>query len=269
MTEPKICRPPIRGGLTSKGEAQVSDPLRLRRSLVQPQLLDELLNLLDALDPPELLHRNAKPARERLDELGALRGKAQPEEPPRPVPVDLGRGREHEARRGEDGVRLVRDEGQQRLGQHGSVEDGQAVALGLPERVVLEVDADPDEHAAAGPVEGQQARLGDDAPVGVVVEDGRGLLELVGVLVEGGAHGVHAALVGASEALEPADPAVHLPAFEGVLLAAREGEEGLLDGLGLGTHDELGDGGLDEARGLLGGGLGDAAFMLVISTRQG
>lgn len=127
--------------------------------------------------------------------------------------------------------------------------------------------AGPDEHAAARPVKGQDARLGDDAPVGVGGARGRGLLELVRVLLEDAAHEGHAALILAAQAGQPAHPAVEAPAGKGGFVVQREGVEGAQGGGGLRAADELGDEGLHEARRLLSGGLSDAVVVLVHQVR--
>ena len=138
--------------------------------------------------------------------------------------------------------------------------------------VAGEIHAQPDEHAALGPLERVKGRGGDDAPVeivgGVFVDEGArvgrrgGVVEFevyevsletrsatgfheVCAFGEDTAHGVHAALVVSAEPFEPAHPAGDFPACLFGLRA--EGERAAGGERAVGAHDQLGDHGLDEA----------------------
>ncbi len=117
-----------------------------------------------------------------------------------------------------------------------------------PERVGGQVETDPDEHSGQRPDEAVHGDfVDDDAPVGGdSIRGASARRDEVGAFFQDAAHGLHAALVGAAETFEPADPAGDVPgvAIVGVLR--------------LRADDELGDEGLDEAGWLLGGRLGDA-----------
>ena len=139
-------------------------------------------------------------------------------------------------------------------------------------RVAGEVHAQPDEHAALGPLEGVQGRGGDDAPVEIFgailvgeigrVRGGIGSVEFevyqmaletgaaprfhkVRAFIKDAAHGVHAPLVVSAEPFQPAHPPGDFPACLFGLGAEREGTRG--GKRAVWAHDKLGDHGLDEA----------------------
>ena len=224
-------------------------------------IFQQLLNRLFIFDTPEGSNPIRDPLTRGPEILLVNRRETQAEVlPPLRSLYFVGRT-EHLPRRNEDEIRVCSPEKPEAAGETREIP---GFLVGAVERVCLEVDLEPEEHAADRPVEGVHLRLLYYGPFVVCGGGGGGVqtvaapgFDLVFARVEDFAHFSHATFVIPAEPFNPADPAVGFPARargKPAFAALFVGREAIV----VGTEEELGDHALHESGRLLGGCFSDA-----------